>query len=201
MRTKTSTACLLLLSFIILSCSERDDREGLALYNQGKYEEAISFFDQYLEGHPKDARAYYNRGRSYEELGKLEKAEASFKEAVMLEPKDAQYKMSLGICQFKQKNYSYTVGNMEQILKENDRNVEAYILMGRSYSYMGEIQEAIDAFDSALRLDKENGRAYLHRGRIKSIAGLTGEGCADLKKAKNLGIEGANELIKRHCAL
>lgn len=190
-----------LMCLLAVACGERKDKEGLQLYNQGKYKEAISFFDTYLEDYDKDANAFYNRGRSYEELGDLEKAADSFKQAVMLEPKNEHFKMSLGICQFKQENYSYTIGNMEQVLKENERNVEAHIIMGRAYSEMGKVEEAIKAFDAAVRIDKANGSAYLHRGRIKSAAGLTGEGCSDLKKAKNLGIANAENLIKRYCNL
>ena len=199
MRLVGKTLVFLLVSVLLASCGLRTDEAGLKLYQEGRYQDAIDYFDKFLVDRPEDANAYYNRGRSYEELGDLENAEADFKKAVMFEPKEPLFKMSLGICQFKQKNYSYTVGSMEQILKANDRDINAYILKGRAHSHIGEIEQAIEAFDAAVRIDGQNGEAYLHRGRILAVADASMEGGKDLKTAKNLGVKGAEEFIARLC--
>ena len=120
-----------------------------------------------------------------------------FKEASKLEPSESAFWMSMGICNFKMKEYENTVSNMDAILQKNTNNAEAHVLQGRAYSHLAEVKKAIDAFDAALKADERSGEAYLHRGRLKAAAGASG--CSDLKKAQSLNANGAEQFVKKYC--
>ncbi len=68
----------LLIPLLLVSCShfhlfksaESEFDSGLALFNQGKYEEAIPYFRYATEKDPKYTQAYLYLGRSYLNLGR-----------------------------------------------------------------------------------------------------------------------------------
>jgi tetratricopeptide (TPR) repeat protein len=48
--------------------------KGIALYNLGRYEEAIVCYDKLLEINPKDVDALYNKGVALSDLGRYGEA-------------------------------------------------------------------------------------------------------------------------------
>jgi tetratricopeptide (TPR) repeat protein len=69
------------------------------------------------------------------------------------------------------------------------------IVKGKMKSY----NEAILDFNSALKINQQNGNAYYNRGYALILSGKNMEGCNDLSKAGELGYFKAYELIKEHC--
>lgn len=189
---------VLLLVSGLASCEEKSSNIGMELYRDGNYEKAIELFNDYLSKHPRDHQTIYNRGRAYEELGKLEKAIADFRAAAKLSPKEIPYWMSSGICNFKLKKFEATISNMNALLEFNERNTDALVLKGRACSYAGKARSAMEAFDLAIKYDKNCGAAYLHRGLLRASAQDL-KTCNDLKMAKRLQAKGGAEAVKKHC--
>ena len=59
------------------------DLQGLVYLQQGKADEAITYFDQAIEIDPKFTIAYHNRAVAYKQLGELDKADKDFDAALM----------------------------------------------------------------------------------------------------------------------
>ena len=59
---------------------------GNALYDLGRYEEAIVSYDKALEIKPDLHEAWYNRGIALGNLGRLEEAIASYDKALEFKP-------------------------------------------------------------------------------------------------------------------
>ena len=57
-------------------------RQGDVLFESGQYAKAIEAYNEYLKSNQADVTVLYNRGRSYEELGKSALAIEDF-EAVL----------------------------------------------------------------------------------------------------------------------
>ena len=55
---------------------------------EAQYEQAIQDLDEAIRLNPEDGRAYYNRGISYEEMGKTKEAERDFAKAKELGVED-----------------------------------------------------------------------------------------------------------------
>src|SRR5919106_6999875 len=62
--------------------------KGDSLFNQGKYEEAITYFDKILALDPNDTDILYYKGISLESLGKHSEAITYFNKVLSLDPND-----------------------------------------------------------------------------------------------------------------
>ncbi len=71
----------------------------------------------------------------------------------------------LGIKALIRGDYDQTVGYMEDVLKADPDLPDAHYFIGEAYRLMGEIAEAIKAYDKAVNTDADYAPAYLGRGR------------------------------------
>ena len=62
------------------------DNKGLALYNLGKYEEAIEWYDKVLKIDPNDVNALNNKGLALNNLGKYQEAIEWYDKALEIDP-------------------------------------------------------------------------------------------------------------------
>lgn len=70
--------------------AEGEFDSGLALFNQGRYEEAIPYFRRATEGDPKFGRSYLYLGRSYLNLGRFLEAVPPLRTALELSPHESR---------------------------------------------------------------------------------------------------------------
>ena len=63
-------------------------RQGIELYDLGRFQEAIVMFDRGLALFPKLAKAHYFKGIALYDLGKFEEAITSYDLALSIEPGD-----------------------------------------------------------------------------------------------------------------
>ena len=73
--------------------------QGLALYNQSKYNEAIQAFDKAIEINTQDAKAWYEKGYALDSQGKYNEAIQALDKAIELDPlnADAWYEKGLAL--------------------------------------------------------------------------------------------------------
>ena len=65
------------------------NNKGIALYSQGKYNEAIKAYDEAIKLDPKYAMAWNNKGLALNSQGKYNEAIKAYDEAIKLDPKYA----------------------------------------------------------------------------------------------------------------
>ena len=58
--------------------------KGLALYNQGRYDEAIKAYNEAIRLDPEDAEAWFGKGSALDSLGKYDEAIKAYDEAIRL---------------------------------------------------------------------------------------------------------------------
>ncbi len=94
---------MMLISIIILpilssyACAQQKQTEsedaefyfnrGVASYDKGQYDQAISEFTKAIEIDPKDAEAYKDRGDTYELKGQYDRAISDYNKAIEIDPK------------------------------------------------------------------------------------------------------------------
>ncbi|WP_072060870.1 tetratricopeptide repeat protein [Crocosphaera watsonii] len=86
---------------------------GNALYNLGRYEEAIASYDQALEIKPDKDKAWYNRGIALHNLGRLEETITSWDKALEISSNDYEA--------------WYCRGNVLFFLGKHDEALESYL--------------------------------------------------------------------------
>ena len=105
-------------------------RQGIELYDLGRFQEAIVMFDRGIALYPRLAKAHYFKGIALYDLGKFNEAIAAYDEASLLEPTDPNtlYNKAATLAQ---------IGRNEEALETCDRllslkvdNAEGWILKG-----------------------------------------------------------------------
>ena len=70
---------------------------------------------------------------------------------------------------------------------------------GKANFRLGKVSEALSDYGDAIRLDPENGQAYLYRGIIYVQTKRKKSGCEDFRKAQSLKVPDADLALKKYC--
>ena len=128
-------------SFLYAEAAESDLllNEGIKLYELGKFQEAISYFDQVLEINPNNATAIAKKGDSLFELGNPREAVIYFEKLLIVAPYHADTSGRLYI---------------DKLIEIEPNNVEALFKRGKSLAiFSNYLDIAISYFDRALEIE------------------------------------------------
>lgn len=173
-----------LLSFLIEDANSRQDKGdqysdpdieslnftmGLVLKKQGKFIEAIKYFQKVVLGNDRHEQAFNCLGECCAEIDMEEEAESFFAKSTKLDPEYLQPIMNLGRLYFKQGRYYNAILAIERFLeiksrmlnlegkdieKKHDADVEfAYEMLGKAYMQIGEREKAISIWQNSLKVN------------------------------------------------
>ncbi len=190
-------SCLLIIG--LMGCESGVTREGDQFFKEGRYQEAIDAYTEYLTTRPKDIKTLYNRGRAFEELGQAEKSRADFNAILDLDEDNLNANLSMGKYWYNKKDFNRAINFFDKVIAVDGRIVDAYLLKGRSYHQKGDFSEAMKGYNQAIGIDNKNENAFLYRGALKVALNQRKSACNDLFRAKALGSEEADAALTRHC--
>lgn len=72
----------------------------------------------------------------------------------------------LGFLLFTQKDYEGAIQESERVIKIDPKNIDAYLLMGKSLNALGKSGEAMNTLKTAIEADNDDTRARIELGRI-----------------------------------
>jgi tetratricopeptide (TPR) repeat protein len=141
--------------------------KGVALSDQGKYNEAIKAYNEAIRLNPNLAVAWYNKATILgRDLGKYDEAIKAYDEAIRLDPNyfavAAWYNkgITLGI----QGKYDEAIKCYEEAIRLDPNLEAAWINKGNALDAQGKYDEAIKAHDEAIRLDPNDAAAWIGKG-------------------------------------
>ena len=187
------------VTLLIFACGNKSSQEGDQLFSQGKYEEAITQYTQYIEYNPDDIKSIYNRGRAYEELGQYEKSMADYEKALEVDPKNVNALMSIGKIHFREGEFGDAAFYFDKAIKVRGGDAEAHFLSARANHRMGETGKAMEGYNQAISMNSNYGEAFLYRGALKVFLKKKSSGCSDLKKAQALEVPDAEAALQKYC--
>jgi Flp pilus assembly protein TadD len=122
----------------ILGKAKSLHREGLRLsFREGKYLEAIPYFDQALEIDPSLPFVWHDRGVCFREIGRDTEALRNFNKAVELAPNDeelifsrAEMLKAMGIMRHRQDFIELAIQNLNLLVERNPNHSEAWNCLG-----------------------------------------------------------------------
>jgi eukaryotic-like serine/threonine-protein kinase len=160
----------------------RDERAQVLLLG-GRYDEAARACDEILSTRPGDAEAHGVRAAALLELGDYGEAARSFDRYLARGGAPVPYAYrGRGLARMKLGDYEGALDDYTRALQfKPDGDLRAH--RGWAYFFAGAPRLALRDFDEAVRLNPENGDAYVGRGLARVTLGLHREAVADAEEA------------------
>src|SRR5690554_5252620 len=148
---------------------------AIELYNEGNYNEAISYLDKSLkEPHNPSftARATYWKAESNYELSDFESALSGYKQFQQMPeakstPEFQNLNYNLGYAQFKLKKYAEAISNFKAFAgasaSDKVRKKDAFMRLGDSYFVTSQYWPAMENYNEAIKMDGANDYAEFQK--------------------------------------
>jgi len=172
-------AVICLFAIVIITCapvvaqsSAEFTLKGDELVDQGKYQEAITAYDQAIALEPKNARAWGGKGVALNQLGNYTEANEVLDEAVAISPAYAKAWYEKG-------NALYGLGRYDEAITAYDKALEispeyaylTYYGKANALSGMGNYTGAIPLYDKALSLEPRYPGPWTMKGNALAASG------------------------------
>jgi tetratricopeptide (TPR) repeat protein len=125
---------------------------GYRYYKERKFERAVGAFDRAVRIDPKNAEAYFWRGRALMSINRYDEAALDFKTAVKLNPAHVDAYDNLGWLYAREGNYEEGIANLTKAIELKPDNSWAYYYRARIHHKMGEVGMAVRDAEEACRL-------------------------------------------------
>lgn len=130
--------------------------EGLKLFYNNKYEEAINIWLKELDLAPNNSNTMRNIGIAYANLKDYKTAKEWYYKAIKISPNFAQAHNSLAIALFEEKNYSECEKAFKEVIKLFPDFPQAHFNLGNCYSFQNKHDIAIEEFFEHLKQHPED---------------------------------------------
>ncbi|GEM_PF-2359319 len=140
--------------------------QGIALGDQGKYEEAIQAFDAVIKINPQYEAAWYLKGAALHQKARYDEALGAIDKAIEINPQDsdAWYLKGMVLDDLGKSNESIQAfDNSTQI---DPQNADAWYYKGEALYYHGKYDEAVYAIEKAIGINPQDADAWY----LKSMA-------------------------------
>ena len=167
--------------------------QGEILAGEGLVEEALSRFEQALAAAPENPEVIEAVGRALLNLGRLEEAEASFLDALELDPEWVAPRMGLAMVALRRDEPFKIVHHLERAIEADPGYPDAYVELGRYYGSMAEPALAKATFERWTNRVPEDADMLIN-------AGLTVFDAADYAQALDFfekAIEAASDEVQK----
>jgi tetratricopeptide (TPR) repeat protein len=125
---------------------------GVALYKEGKHEEAINHLLEALRIKTNYAPAHYTMGLALERQGKLEEAVSHFSEALWNKTDYVDAYYALGSVRLRQEKIDEAIRAFSKALRINPAHAQVYYSLGIALERQGRIEEAMRHYSEALQI-------------------------------------------------
>lgn len=164
--------------------------EGVRLFQQARFQEAVKQFQEATYAEPQNADAYYNLAATYHRIGKLEHRQTDLDQA------ENYY----NLCLDRNDNHIDCYRGLAVLLAEQGRNDEAFRLLdgwvqrqpgsadakielARLHDEFGNRQAAKEHLIEALAVQPDNPRALTALGKIREDAGDKAQAVANYQRS------------------
>jgi Flp pilus assembly protein TadD len=128
---------------------------GVALAQQGRYDQAVENYRKAIRDYPDYAEAYYNLGIALQKQGQNDEAISSYRQALKLNPDYAKAYLDLGVTLLAGGRSDEAVFCFNKTIRLKPDSVEAYNNLGQLFLSQGKLDEAIGYFRRALQIEPD----------------------------------------------
>jgi tetratricopeptide (TPR) repeat protein len=145
----------------------------IALYAQGKIQEALKTSDVLTKDYPNESLLYNISGACYQALGQLETAVKYYEQALVLKPGNAEAHCNLGVTLKELGQLEAAVKHYEQALVTKPNYAEAHCNLGVTLKEHGQPEAAVKHYEQALVIKPDYAEAHYNFGNtLKELGQL-----------------------------
>jgi tetratricopeptide (TPR) repeat protein len=179
----------------------------------GDYKNSIPDLDKAIDLDPTDLASYTDRGKTKGYSDDLDGAKKDFvfiltKDSISEQGQAALY--YLAKIEYQQGKFDESIKYYDKIISLTPNDPELYFNRGAAKGMLMNSEGSIKDYDKAIELKPDYMEAYANRGvakinllttkgNIQPTKEQTSDGCADLKKAKQLGDKSVDDMIFIYC--
>ena len=152
----------------------------------GRYDEAVDLFTRYTEKQPDNPWGHYMLGLSAWKDGRLDVAEGAFQQTLTLDPNHLKSCLNLARVLLESKRAYEALPVLDRALAIDSTATAAYRLRGNALHDLNRDDEAVAAYQSAIRLDPEDAWSMNNLAFIRIQEGRFDEALPALARATEL---------------
>lgn len=158
--------------------SRNRNGQGVALYQQGRYAEALQYFEQAKQTDAANPDTYYNLASTYHKLGvaakdskMMDNAEAMYNQCLDLSPNhvDCHRGLAVLLVDMGKADKGFTL--LKNWAIANPSLSEPRIELARMHQEFNQTKAAEKYLDEALAMDPNNDRAWAYKGSLRESSG------------------------------
>ncbi len=152
----------------------------------GRYDEAVDLFTRYTEKKPNNPFGHYMLGLSAWKDGRLDVAESEFNQSLTLDPTHLKSCLNLSRVLLEGHRPSEALTVLDRAIEIDSTSSAAYRLKGNALGDLDRSDEAVVAYQSAIRLDPEDAWSMNNFAFIRIQQGRFDEALPALARATEL---------------
>jgi|TARA_Y100000310_G_C20699317_1_gene828236 tetratricopeptide (TPR) repeat protein len=173
------TLIILICSCVFYDCQEKTDVDANAArfllvaedaFRQGSYNAALILTDSARSYSTDLADIYFLRGRVFTKLNRLDRAEQAYQKVVSIDPDYEGARFNLGSISFRRGELAEAIEHY-RIEQDNHPSARVLVQIGRAYAGLGEVDNAVIAYEEAIDLDDKFAAAYMRLGHLFKDSG------------------------------
>jgi len=147
------------------------NQRGVALFNMGRYREALHQFQMAAQMDLTSPDIYYNLGRAYHELGDAVNAEINYDHCLALDPNHSKCRHAQVVLLLEQGRSEEAYASVQRWLAADPANPEPLVELAWLQRQFGRTEQARQQLRYALALDPQHPRALAELGAIYEAEG------------------------------
>lgn len=145
------------------------------------------------------SEVYNNRGLVKDSLGRYHSAIRDYSKALKMNPNNDRTYLYRGNAKNQLSDKKGAFRDYCKAIELNQNNFDAYYICGILKQEEEDYDSAIYYYNHAIVINTDDADAYRNRGSAKADIGDLNGACSDWKKASELGLKEADEMIKEYC--
>jgi Flp pilus assembly protein TadD len=127
---------------------------GFALVRAGKFDAAVKPLTRTIALGGADGKVFGLLGFAYASLGRNVSAEAAYRQALVFEPENLEFKLGLVKCSIATANYDYALALLDELLKEHPERDTLWTLQANLYIQKEQPAKAVISLEMLRRAGK-----------------------------------------------
>jgi len=150
------------------------------------WKDQFSLFSVTVRTSPNSAKAHYNLGVAYEDLGDLDAAMEAYRRALEIKPDQPEPRRNYGLALLTKGRPDQSLEQLNVAARLDPNLPDVFNDIGAALRRLGRLEEAAEAFQEEIRLRPEAWRAHYNLGTLRLDQGRPREALSSLSRAASL---------------